>query len=260
MGNRLLRKTLPPILSVTLFILVWHAACKMFSLPAYILPDPLRVAERMGEQSSLLMKHVMATFQLALMGVVIGVVAGTFVALVLHFIPLLRSALSPLIVMSQNIPLIILAPLLIMWFGFGLSPKLILLVIICFFPITWSMLAGLRHAEPHLREYLAMIGASRWQILRRLELPASLPYFFSGLKITTTYSISSVVVAEWLGASKGIGYYLYLKFKGYDIAASFGAVACIIALSLLFYGAAVLLERLVIRWRPTSGGKGGWLS
>jgi ABC-type nitrate/sulfonate/bicarbonate transport system permease component len=256
----MLRKFLPPVVSLALFILLWQAACRVFSLPPYILPDPLRIAERMGEESSLLLKHVVATFQLALMGVVIGVVCGMAVALVLHFIPLLRVAVSPHIVMSQNIPLIVMGPLLMIWFGFGLTPKLILLVIVCFFPIAWSMLAGLRHAEPHLREYLAMIGASRWQILRRLELPASLPYFFSGLKITTTYSISSVVVAEWLGASKGIGYYLYLKFKGYDTAAVFGAVVCIIALSLLFYGAAVLLERLVIRWRPRSGGKGGWLA
>ncbi|WP_235427125.1 ABC transporter permease [Cohnella kolymensis] len=253
----MLRNIVPPVLSVTVFLLVWQAACKMFSLPPYMLPDPLRVAERMAEDSSLLLKHVAATFQLALMGVAAGVAAGIIVALILHFVPWLRSAVAPLIVMSQNIPLIVLAPLLIMWFGFGLSPKLILLVIICFFPIAWSMLAGLRHAEPHLREYLAMIGASRRQMLLRLELPASLPYFFSGLKITTTYSVSSVVVAEWLGSSKGIGYYLYLKFKGYDIAAAFGAVACIIALSLLFYGAAALLERLVIRWRPRTGEKGG---
>jgi ABC-type nitrate/sulfonate/bicarbonate transport system permease component len=164
--------------------------------------------------------------------------------------------MSPILVLSQNVPIIALGPLLMIWFGFGLTPKLILLIIVCFFPIALSMLAGLGHAEPQLREYLGMIGASRWERMKRLEFPASLPYLFSGLKITVTYAVTSAVVAEWLGASKGIGYYLVLKFKGYDTSAVFGAIVCIVTLSLLLYGAAALLERLVIRWRPRSSD--GW--
>jgi len=199
------------------------------------------------------------TLRLALEGVGLGVAFGVAAALLFHLIPGVRAALSPIIIITQNIPIIALGPLLIVWFGFGLLPKLILLVLVCFFPIAWSMLAGLGQAEPHLREYLAMIGASRWEVLRRLELPASLPSFFTGLKMTATYSITAVIVAEWLGASEGIGHYLVLKSKGYDTAGVFSAIACIVALALLFYGAAALLERLAIRWRPrrqaAQGGK-----
>jgi len=103
-----------------------------------------------------------------------------------------------------------------------------------------------------------MIGTNRLTVLRRLELPASLPYFFSGLKITATYSITAAIVAEWLGASEGIGYYLVLKSKGYDTTSVFAAIVCILAMALLFYGVAALLERLVIRWRPAdrNGGRG----
>ena len=151
---------------------------------------------------------------------------------------------------SQNIPLIVMAPLLMIWFGFGLTPKLILLTLVGFFPVALSTLAGLGQAQPHLREYLAMIGATKWQTLRLLELPASLPYMFSGLKITVTYSVTTAIVAEWLGASHGIGYYLVLKFKGFDISAVFGSVICIIVLCLLLYSAAAALERLVIYWGP----------
>jgi ABC-type nitrate/sulfonate/bicarbonate transport system permease component len=245
-----------PAAAIALFLLLWQACCAVFRIDPWILPDPWSILAKMADERGLLAKHLLATFQLALVGVGIGVLAGTAVALVLHQVPWLRAAVSPLVVTSQNIPLIVLGPILIIWFGFGATPKILLLVIVCFFPVAWSMLAGLGQAEPHLREYLRMIGASRFEMLRRLELPASLPYFFSGLKITTTYSISTVIVAEWLGASKGIGYYLVLKFKGYDTGAVFGAVFCIVALSLLFYGSAALLERLVIRWRPRAEEKG----
>jgi ABC-type nitrate/sulfonate/bicarbonate transport system permease component len=159
--------------------------------------------------------------------------------------------------MAQNVPVIALGPLLIVWFGFGLTPKLILLVLVCYFPVAWSMMTGLGQAEPQLREYMAMIGAGRWETLLRLELPASLPYFFSGLKITAAYSISSAIVAEWLGGSEGIGHYLVLKEKGFDTPAVFAAIVCIVAGSLLFYGLAALLERLIIRWRPEPQRRGG---
>lgn len=194
-------------------------------------------------------KHIVATLELSMAGLLIGVAVGVVVAITLHLIPLLRSALSPFVIASQNVPLIALGPLLMLWFGFGITPKLILLTLVCFFPVAWAMLAGLSRTEPHLREYLAMIGASRWQLLRRLELPASLPYFFAGLKITVTYSITTALVAEWLGASKGIGYYIILKYKGYQTSAVFGAVICVVVLCLLLYVIVAGLERRFVRSR-----------
>ncbi|TFE24969.1 ABC transporter permease [Cohnella luojiensis] len=250
MGNKALRSFLIPIATLIGFIAVWQISCIVFEMDPWILPDPRTIALRMAEDSALLWKHFLSTLKLALMGVGLGLAVGIIVAIVLHSVSFLRTALSPLLVLSQNVPIIALGPLLMIWFDFGLMPKLILLIIVCFFPIALSMLIGLGQAEPQLREYLGMIGATRWERMKRLEFPASLPYLFSGLKITATYAVSSAVVAEWLGASKGIGYYLVLKFKGYDTSAVFGAIVCIVTLSLLLYGAAALLERLVIRWRP----------
>lgn len=258
MGNKTLKSIFLPCATLFIFIVLWQACCVLFKIEPFILPSPMNIATQMVEDSELLWKHFLATFNLALMGLGLGLAVGVIFAIVIHILATLRVAVSPLLVLSQNVPLIALGPLLMIWFGFGLTPKLILLVIVCFFPITISMLAGLGQAEPALRQYLGMIGATRWELMRRLEFPASLPYLFSGLRIAATYVVSSAVVAEWLGASKGIGYYLVHKFNGFDASGVFGAIVCIVALSLVFYGAVVGLERLVIRWRPRASE--GWES
>ncbi|GIO10765.1 ABC transporter permease [Cohnella xylanilytica] len=244
------RRALLPVLTLVGFVLLWQACCALFKVDPWILPAPSSIARNMWEDAPRLSGQLWFTLRLALKGLGLGIAFGVAAALLFHLIPGVRAALSPLIIITQNIPLIALGPLLIVWFGFGILPKLILLVLVCFFPVAWSMLAGLGQAEPHLREYLSMIGATRWEVLRRLELPASLPSFFTGLKMTATYSVTAVIVAEWLGASDGIGHYLVLKSKGYDTAGVFSAIICIVALALAFYGLAALLEKLAIRWRP----------
>ena len=255
-GN--VRRAIVPGGTLLALLLIWQASCMAFDVKPYVLPSPWTIASYMGENASRLWDQMWFTLRLALKGMGLGVAIGILAALLFHLIPGVRAALSPIIIITQNIPTIALGPLLIVWFGFGLMPKLILLVLVCFFPVAWSMLAGLGQAAPHLREYLSMIGASRWEILRRLELPASLPSFFTGLKLTATYGVTAAIVAEWLGSSEGIGHYIVLKSKGYDTVGVFSAIVCIVALALAFYGAAALLERLVIRWRPSaSGGKGG---
>lgn len=235
---------------------LWQLSVAIWDIKPFSLPSPTAIGERMWEQRDRLLAQSGSTLRLALKGIGLGIALGVLSAIVFHLIPVVRAALSPIIIITQNIPLIALGPLLIIWFGFGIAPKLVLLALVCYFPIAWSMLAGLGQADANLREYLAMIGASRLTVLRRLELPASLPYFFSGLKITATYSITAAIVAEWLGASEGIGYYLVLKSKGYDTTSVFGAIVCIVGMALAFYGIAALLERLVVRWRP-AGREGG---
>lgn len=249
MGNKAVwRRVWPPAALFVVIVSLWQASCKLLPIDPWTLPAPTDIALRMSNDANVMLYHLSATFGLAMSGVGIGLAVGVLAAVVLHLFPFVRTAFSPFIIASQNIPLIALGPLLMLWFGFGLTPKLILLTLVGFFPVAWSMLTGLGRAEPQLREYLAMIGASKWDILRRLELPASLPFLFSGLKITVTYSVTTAVVAEWLGASRGIGYYLVLKFRGYDISAVFGSVISIVALCLLLYGIAAWLEKKAVYW------------
>ncbi|TJY43238.1 ABC transporter permease [Cohnella pontilimi] len=252
MGNNVWRRVWPPAVSFVAFVALWQLSCSIFKIDPWILPSPAKIAVHLAEDAPAWSRHLAATLRLVLSGLALGVATGIAVAVVLHLMPLVRSAVSPFIIAFQNVPIIALGPLLMIWFGFGLTPKLILLTLVCFFPVAWSMLAGLGRTEPHLREYLEMIGSTKWDILRRLELPASLPFLVSGLKIAVTYSVSTAMWAEWLGADKGIGYYLIIKFKGYDITAVFGAVICIVTLSLALYGLAALLERRIVYWRPRS--------
>ncbi|MFC4305893.1 ABC transporter permease [Cohnella boryungensis] len=252
MGNKRIRGIALPIATMLVLTGVWQAVCMLFEIEIYTLPAPSDIAAKMYQDSGGLWEHARATFGLALAGLALGTVIGIVVAIVLHLVPLLREAFAPLLVLSQNVPLIALGPLLMIWFGFGLTPKMILLVLVCFFPVALSVLVGLGQGEPHLREYLGMIGATRWERLKRLEFPAALSYLFSGLRIAATYVVSSAIVAEWLGANKGIGYYLKLKFNGFEQSAVFGSIVCIVALSFMFYYAVVVLERLVMRWRPRS--------
>jgi len=250
MANNRFRSAALPVLTMAAFLAAWQAVCALFEIEVYTLPAPSDIAVKLYEDSALLREHVRATFGLALAGLGLGTATGIAVAVVLHLIQPLRIALAPMLVLSQNVPVIALGPLLMIWFGFGVAPKLILLVLVCFFPVALSVLVGLGQSEPHLREYLGMIGATRWERLKRLEFPGAVTYLFSGLRIAATYVVSSAMMAEWLGADKGIGYYLKLKFTGFEQAAVFGSIVCVVALSFLFYYAVVLLERLVVRWKP----------
>lgn len=247
---RSLKHILLPFATLLLIIGLWQLSCMLFNIPHYTLPSPVDVGKMMVNDWDVLKSHLFASLSLSLAGLGLGLLVGIAVALTIHLVPILRIAVAPLLLLTQNIPLIALGPLLMIWFGFGLTPKLILLVLVCFFPIALSLLVGLGQAEPQLREYLAMIGATRWERMKRLEFPASLPYLFSGLRIAASYVVSSAIVAEWLGANKGIGFYLQLKFKGFQTASVFASIVCIIVLSLLYYGVAVLIEQSVIRWRP----------
>jgi|CeladaMinimDraft_18_1061708.scaffolds.fasta_scaffold00392_7 ABC-type nitrate/sulfonate/bicarbonate transport system permease component len=246
MAGKRWRRVLPPVSAIAGVLLIWQALCAALDIPAWLLPDPWSIALHMAEEAELLFGHVAFTLGLALRGMLLGVAAGVICAFVFHALPAVRAAFSPLLVASQNIPLIALGPLLMIWFGVGILPKLILLVLVCFFPVAWSMLAGLGRSEPQLREYLAMIGASRVQTFFRLELPASLPYFFAGLKLTATYSFLTAMVAEWLGSGRGIGYFLVLQYKGFKTTGVFASIFCIVACSLVLYGLAVLAESWVL--------------
>lgn len=254
--NRMWNKALPPVVTVALLLALWEGYTLLYKPEKWMLPAPTTVVNRLWGDVHLLLPAVGSTLGLIGLGLGLGIGLGVAAALLFHLVPLLKAAFAPVIVISQNVPIVAVGPLLIVWFGFGVTPKLILLVLVCFFPITLSMLTGLARSEPALREYLAMIGASRLALLRRLELPASLPYFFTGLKITATYSVSTAVVVEWLGGDKGIGKYMLLKKASYDAAGVFASVVWVVALSLALYGAAALLEKVVVRWKPQTERKG----
>lgn len=245
----------PPLGAVVLLLLLWQAATSLFGIEDWILPAPLQIAHEAESSYDRLIGHTWATLKLTLSGFAIGTATGLIVAGVLHYIPFLRRALYPLLILSQNIPIIALGPLLIIWFGFGILSKLIVIVLVCFFPITVAALGGLAGTDRTMLNYMQMIGASRSQIFWKLELPYSLPAVFSGLRIAATYSIMGAIIAEWISSDQGLGYYMLLQKSAFRTDRMFVAIMIVVLLSLLMFSIIVLLERWCIRWqRPQEQG------
>lgn len=229
-------------------LLIWEFSTRYFAIEPYTLPAPtqiwdvllLKIQDNLGEQ-------IWETARVALWGWGWSIGVGLLIGLVLHLVPFLRDMFYPLLVISQNIPMIALAPLLVIWFGFSDLPKILVVILICFFPITVSFMDGLTQTDRTLRRYLAMSGASKWQVLTKLELPSAIPSLFSGLKISATYSVTGAVVAEWLGAQKGLGLMMTIASSSFKTDLVFVALFFIVLLSLVFFGVVVLCEHFVLK-------------
>lgn len=240
----------PPAAAVLGLLAVWQAAVTIFKVEAWLLPSPLAILREGLRTAPRLWEHTMSTLYICAIGFAAGVACGIAVAVLVHLARPVQRAVMPLLVLTQNVPVIVLGPLLTVWFGFGLLPKVILITLVCFFPIAVAMLQGLAEADPAMKNYMRIIGAGNIQLLLKLELPAALPHLFAGLKISGTYSVMGAVIAEWLGASSGLGYYMKLSSAAFRADRVFAAVFIIVALSIAVYSAIGWIQRLVIRWKP----------
>ncbi|TYP77711.1 ABC-type nitrate/sulfonate/bicarbonate transport system permease component [Paenibacillus methanolicus] len=255
MGNsRSFRKIIPPAACLLGFLALWQAAVSLFAIEAWILPSPLAIFQEMAAEWPRLMGHAAATVRLTLLGFAAGTAAGLGLAALLHLIPGARAGLYPLLVLTQNVPVIVLGDLLVIWFGFGVLPKLILLILVCFFPVSVSMLSGLQQADPKLIHYMRMIGADKRQLFWKLELPGALSHLFSGLKIAASYCVIGAIYAEALGSNEGLGFYIRLSSNGWETSRVFAGILIIVLFSLLLFGVIALIERYSIRWKVRKEG------
>lgn len=250
-----LRRWGPSFLFFVLFVGFWEFIVWIYAPPTWMLPAPSSILMEMKEAGSSLQGHLWATLRIALWGLAWGVFVGVLIASVLHLIPWLRRAVYPFILLSQNIPMIALAPLLVVWFGFGDFPKLLVVILVCFFPITVATLDGFAQTDRTLTIYMKMSGATRLKRFFRLEWPSTLPSFFSGLKLSATYSVMGAVIAEWLGAEKGIGKMMTLASKSYETERVFVAILLVVGLSLLLFTLISWCERQVVRWKKETEGE-----
>ncbi|MGE5703391.1 MAG: ABC transporter permease [Clostridia bacterium] len=239
----------PPLLVVFLFIIIWQVGAALSGLEKWLLPTPLDIAKEAGKELPRLGPHIGATMQIAGMGFVLSGTAGLLIACILHMIPGFKRGFYPLLILTQNIPIIALAPLLMIWFGYGLLPKMIVILLACFFPVVIATLDGFAQTDRSMDNYLRMIGANRRQLFFKLELPNALPYFFAGLKITAAYSVMGAIIAEWLGTDRGIGYYMLLAKSSYRTDRIFVALVVIFTLSLVMFAIVKLLERWLVKGR-----------
>ncbi|MFF2796624.1 ABC transporter permease [Lysinibacillus xylanilyticus] len=237
------------IIFIAFLLFIWELIVRFADVPHWLLPTPSSILKEGFQSYETFVPHALATVQLALLGLAIGILCGLMVAVLLHRFTFVRELFYPILIMSQNIPVLVLAPLLIIWFGFGLLPKLIIICLVCFFPIVISAMDGFRQTSPELKHYFEMIGATKAQTFWKLEWPYAYPAIFSGIKIAATYSVMGAVIAEWLGAKKGIGVYMTLAQSSFRTDRVFVAIFAIVFLSLLLFSAIQFLEKLVVKGR-----------
>ncbi len=255
MNSRLLslfNKGWPPIVAVVLLLSGWELAVYVFQIEQWFLPSPSGVIREAYISWDRLWLHTSATIEKCLIGFAVGIVAGILIGGMMHWWKPVKLIFSPLLVLSQNVPSIVLAPLFTIWFGYGLFPKILIIALVCFFPIAVSTMIGLAETDRNLLNYMRMIGAKRRQIFFKLELPFSLPYIFAGLRISATYGVMGAVISEWLGSSVGLGYYMTLSSSGYRNDRVFAAVFMIVALSYILFLVIVLVQKVMIRWNSQS--------
>ncbi len=260
--SRIASSVLAPLAVVAALIALWQLAAQWdlladaLNIEPFLVPAPSEIAESLWDDRELLAENAWVTLQEVVFGLAIALVVGYALAVALHLSPTLRRALYPLLVASQTVPVIAIAPILIVWLGFGIGPKLVIIALVCFFPVTVNTFDGLRAVDPALPRMMRTLDADRWQILRRVEMPASLPYFFSGAKIAAAIAAIGAVFGEWSGASEGLGHLILTAQAQLLIARVFAAVVVLSAIALALVGALALAQRRFAGWSLTSSETG----
>ncbi len=248
------RRYLAPVAVILVLLGAWELAARWdwisnaLNIEDFLVPAPSDIAKSLWEDRSLLGSNAWVTLKEVVFGFAIAAVAGIGFALLIHLSETARRAVYPLLIASQTIPIVILAPILVVWFGFGLTPKLVIVALICFFPITVNMLDGLRSVDPDLTKMLRSLGAGRLQRLWRAEIPTALPYAFSGARVAITISVIGAVFAEYVGSSEGLGHLINQAQAQLLTARSFAAVVVLSAMAILLFALVSLIERKVVTW------------
>lgn len=244
--ERLARFAAP--IAVVALIVIWQLVCTFGLVPAFLLPSPVAVVQALVGDWQLLAGHAVTSLAEAALGLAAGIALGFVAAVAMDRFKLVYRAFYPLVVLTQTIPTVAIAPLLVLWMGYGMLPKVVLIVIATFFPITVGLLDGFRSVDPDVIDLMRSMGASRSQIMRHAKLPASLSYFFSGLKISAAYAIVGAVIAEWLGGFSGLGVYMTRVRSAYAFDKMFAVILLISALSLVLMRVVELVRRAVMPW------------
>jgi NitT/TauT family transport system permease protein len=231
-------------------VVVWEVAIRVFSVPTFVLPAPSAVIRSLIASRGQLAIAAQATAIEIVLGFILAALTGIAVALVIVRFERFGRALYPLIVLFQNVPKVALAPIFILWFGFDLAPKIVLIVVIAFFPVAIDMLAGLESVDPSFVALMQSVGASRGKILVRVRIPHSLPYLMAGLKVAITFSVIGAIVGEFAGANQGLGYVIEFASTQLDTPLIFAALIVVSVLGLAFYYAVELAERVLVPWAP----------
>lgn len=257
MANTNLKKHMPlhikrivaPTCAVVGILVIWQLVCSLGLVPNFMLPSPIEVVQALVSDVVLLCQHMAITLVEAALGLAIGVAVGFIFAVLMDRFETFYLAFDPLLTVSQTVPTVAIAPLFVLWFGYGLLPKVLLVVITTFFPVTVALASGFRSVDSDEIDLMRTMKASEWQIFRYAKLPAAMDQFFSGLRISATYAIVGAVISEWLGGFWGLGVYMTRVRKSFSYDRMFAVIIIISALSLALMHGVDVLERICMPWK-----------
>lgn len=252
--RRFSRFVLPPLLLVAGLVAIFQFLSASGLIRHYVLPAPGDVARSLVQDFPVMAGYAVRTLRIASLGFFLSLLAGTAFALLMDRFSLLSRTAYPFIVISQTIPTLVITPVIVLIFGYGDTASLFVVLLVCFFPVTISLLQGLGNVDADLLNMMRTMGASRTAIMRHVKLPSSLPSFFAGVRISSTYCVMAAVLAEWAGGGEGIGIYMLRMKRSFRYGAMFASILWIVVLSLTFYAAAVLAERYSMPWQQKSAG------
>ena len=247
-GKNKAKEILIPLGTVIAFVVIWQIVCVLGLVPGFMLPSPLDVGAALVSEFPLLMHHAGVTLLEAFLGLLAGVLLGFCCAALMDTFPLVKSALYPILVLTQTIPPVAIAPLLILWFSYGIVPKVILVVLVSFFPMAVGLLEGFQSVDPDMVKLLKSMGAGRMQIFWNVKFPSAMGNFFSGLKIAVSYSIVGAVIAEWLGGFTGLGVYMTRVKKSLSYDKMFAVILLVSLISLLLMEAVKYIQYRSMPW------------
>ena len=248
---------MPAAALVLAALAAWEAIVRLGVVDQLLLPAPTQVLDALWTDRALLGEDLAVTLSEVLLGLAVAIAVGAALAIGMHLSSLMRKTLRPLVIGSQAVPVPVIAPLFILVLGFGLVPKVLMVALVCFFPVTINLYDGLRDVDPDARKLLRSLDATRWQAFRLLEAPSALPATFTGIKIAAAVAVIGAVFAEWAGADQGLGHALLTANGQLETARAFAATLLLFLLAVALYGAFAALERRVVDWTPRSEPAGG---
>lgn len=247
-GPTMATRILAPISALIVVLLAWQAAATWGGMAVTVLPSPIRVVSAGWQQREIIGEAAAATLQITLSGLVLAVVVAVFTASLLSFVAPLRLTILPLLIGAQSVPIIVLAPLFVIWFGFDSGPKIAIVAIVSMLPLTISILQGLQSADPDSATLLRSMGASRWKVFVRLQVPTALPHAITGLRIMTSFIVVAAIFSEYVGAKTGLGIYMQTQKNLFRTDLVFAAVFVSIAIGLALFVLTYLIEAIAMPW------------
>lgn len=241
-----------PVGTVVLTIVLWEVVCQVFNVPKYLLPPPSDVVRMMARRTDLLAMHTLVTTVEIVVGFLLSIVVGVILALLIANFRVIERAIYPILVISQAVPKVAIAPLFIVWLGLGWEPKVLIAVLIAFFPIVVDLVTGIRSVPVSMRKLALSMGASRYDTLTKFIIPHALPHFFAGLKVAVTLAVSGAIIGEFVGADRGLGYLLLFANGQLDTNLLFATIAILSALGILLFYLLLLIESICMPWHVST--------